>query len=165
MKRTIQLGGRLRSLEWSRSGDRVRFRFDGEPEREAGLIEVEPGIYSVLLGTASYEARVSPSADGFFVDLRGEHISVEILDPRDETLRGRSGGGEGRVSLKAPMPGKLVRALAALGDAVEAGQGLVVIEAMKMQNELKSPKTGRLVSIEAQTGEAVTAGQVLAVVE
>jgi biotin carboxyl carrier protein len=74
-------------------------------------------------------------------------------------------GLEGRQTLSAPMPGKVVRILVNEGDPVERGQGLVVIEAMKMQNELKSPKAGRVVSISASEGAAVAAADVLAVVE
>lgn len=165
MKRIVHAGGRVLSLEWSRSGDRVRFRFDDGAEREAGVIEVEPGVYSVLLGTTSYEARISPSQETLYIDVGGDHIPVEVIDPREETLRGRSGVGEGRVNVKAPMPGKVIRTLVKVGDAVEAGQGLLVVEAMKMQNELKSPKAGHVLSLEAETGATVTAGQVLAVVE
>jgi biotin carboxyl carrier protein len=165
VRRIVYVDGRVLSLEWSREGNTVRFRTDGGAEREAGIIEVEPGVYSVLLGTTSYEARISPSVETLFIDVRGEHVPVQVIDPREEALRGRAGVGEGRVSVKAPMPGKVIRTLSAVGDTVEAGQGLLVVEAMKMQNELKSPKAGRVVSLEAQTGATVAAGQVLAVVE
>ncbi|HSB13592.1 MAG TPA: acetyl-CoA carboxylase biotin carboxyl carrier protein subunit, partial [Bryobacteraceae bacterium] len=65
----------------------------------------------------------------------------------------------------APMPGKVVRVLAAEGDLVEAGQGLLVVEAMKMQNEVKAPKAGRVAALAAREGGTVAAGDVLAVIE
>jgi biotin carboxyl carrier protein len=63
------------------------------------------------------------------------------------------------------MPGKVVRVLAAVGDSVEAGQGILVVEAMKMQNELKAPRAGRVVSVSAKEGDTVAAGEVMAEVE
>jgi biotin carboxyl carrier protein len=89
---------------------------------------------------------------------------VEIIDPR-AWRRGRGGGIEleGRQQLIAPMPGKIVRVLVAKGQQVEAGQGLLVIEAMKMQNELRSPKSGAVEKV-AREGQTVNAGEILAVV-
>jgi biotin carboxyl carrier protein len=165
MKRIVRIGARSLSVEWTRAGDRIRFRMGDGPPREASILEVEPGVYSVLIGACSFEARVSPLDGKYFVDIRGRHIAVEVVDPRESAFGARSGGGEGRISVKAPMPGKVVRVLVNPGDEVSAGQGLVVVEAMKMQNELRSPKEGRVVSIDASETEAVTAGQVLAVVE
>jgi biotin carboxyl carrier protein len=72
---------------------------------------------------------------------------------------------EGRQQLTAPMPGKIVRVLLSVDEAVASGQGVVVVEAMKMQNEIKSPKSGRVVEIRVNEGDTVDAGQVLAVVE
>jgi biotin carboxyl carrier protein len=72
---------------------------------------------------------------------------------------------EGRQSIVAPMPGKVVRILAAAGESVEANQGLLVVEAMKMQNEIRSPKAGKVVEVKVASGEAVNSGQVLLVVE
>jgi biotin carboxyl carrier protein len=69
-------------------------------------------------------------------------VGVEVRDPRAISSQGKSGLGEGRQTVNAPMPGKVVRLLVSEGDEVEAGAGLVVVEAMKMQNELKAPKAG-----------------------
>jgi len=88
-----------------------------------------------------------------------------VLDPR--AWRGKRGGvleAEGRQQIIAPMPGKVVRLLVKAGDAVEAGQGLLVVEAMKMQNEIRAPKTGKVERILISEGQAVNAGDVLAVV-
>ena len=95
----------------------------------------------------------------------GEPFDVEIVDPRAVRRRGASGTVEGRQTLTAAMPGKVVRVLVSEGDTVEAGQGIVVVEAMKMQNEVKSPKAGTVVKIAASEGSTVNAGELLAVVE
>ncbi len=165
MKRLVRIGERSFTLEWTRDGEFVTFRFDDFPYRRASILQVEPGVYSVLLEKASYDVRVSSTAGKYSVDLRGRNVAVEVIDPRSSVFAARSRSGEGLISVKSPMPGKVVRVLVAPGDEVHAGQGLIVIEAMKMQNELKSPKAGRVVSIDARPAQPVAAGQVLAVVE
>jgi biotin carboxyl carrier protein len=124
----------------------------GDGPRRASVIEVEPGLYSVILDGRSWEIRLSD-------------VDVTIEDPREPRKSGAMAGLEGRQTIAAPMPGKVVRVLVSEGDTVERGQGIVVIEAMKMQNELKSPKAGRVTSIQAGDGAAVAAGEILAVVE
>ncbi len=87
-------------------------------------------------------------------------------DPRSlQGRRGAGAGAEGPRPVKAPMPGRVVRLLVGVGDEVEEGQGVVVIEAMKMQNELKSPKAGRVVRVGVAVGDTVGSGDVLVVVE
>jgi biotin carboxyl carrier protein len=90
---------------------------------------------------------------------------MEVRDPRRWSRQSRGGAHAGTHQIKAPMPGKVVRVLAAAGDVVEAGQGVVVVEAMKMQNELKAPRAGRVIGVTAKIGATVTAGEVLATVE
>ncbi len=88
-----------------------------------------------------------------------------MADPR-RWNRGRGGShSEGRQNVAAAMPGKVVRVLVSEGDLVEAGQGLVVVEAMKMQNEMKAPRSGRVVALSIAPGATVRAGQILAVIE
>ena len=90
---------------------------------------------------------------------------MEVFDPRN--LRARKAGSvsRGRLEVAAPMPGKVVRLLVAAGDAVDLGQGLIVVEAMKMQNEIKARKAGRVVEVRTKPDAAVTAGEILLVVE
>lgn len=135
------------------------------PETGADFLEVQPGVYSILHEGKSYEAQVVPDGDNWFVRLGGQIHEVETYDPRDGRRRAGAKLSEGRQSIKAPMPGKVVRMLVAVGNAVEAGQGVAVVEAMKMQNEMKSPKAGRVVELRAAAGDTVGAGSVLAVVE
>ena len=125
------------------------------------IIEVEPGVYSILRDGASYEARVV----GGEIVINGCRFPFDADDPRQWKRRGAGADGGGRASLAAPMPGKVVRVLVAEGDHVAAGQGIVVVEAMKMQNEMKSPRDGVVTSIAVQTGDSVNAGTVLATIE
>ena len=123
-----------------------------------------PGAYSILLAGRSFEVTVEGAGDGLLLRTAGREFHVEIFDPRS-WRRGRGGSVEieGRQQVAAPMPGKIVRVLAALGQKVEAGQGLLVIEAMKMQNEIRSPKSGTVERL-AREGQTVNAGEILAVV-
>ena len=127
----------------------------------ATAVETEPGVYSVLAGGASYEARVT----GDQIVIGTHHFTFEIDDPRQWKRSGGAADAHGRASILAPMPGKIVRVLVAAGDDVTAGQGIVVVEAMKMQNEMKAPKAGRVVSLAVKEGDSVTGGTVLAVIE
>ena len=149
--RNVRVNGRELSVRVEQDG--CRWRIDaGNGVREASVIETEPGVYSILIDGQSFEVRAS-------------ELNVEIEDPRELRKSGAVAGLEGRQTVSAPMPGKVVRVLVAEGDIVGHGQGLVVIEAMKMQNEMKSPKPGTVISLTAIEGAAVAAGQVLAVVE
>lgn len=125
------------------------------------VIEVEPGVFSVILHGRSYEARI----DGDQVTIAGHRLHVEVRDPRRWNPASAGLRGEGRATVKAPMPGKIIRLLVQPGDEVTSGQGIVVIEAMKMQNELKAPRAGRIASVSVKENDAVTAGTVLAAIE
>ena len=123
---------------------------------------LQPGVMSLLVEGKQYRCIL----DGDGVLIGGRRFGFEVSDPR--SLQGRSGTGAGIAgprALKAPMPGRVVRVLVAAGEDVAEQQGIVVIEAMKMQNELKSPKAGRVVRVAAVVGETVGAGDVLAVVD
>jgi biotin carboxyl carrier protein len=126
---------------------------------------VEPGVYSVLVDGRSYEARVEQSDGCLVVFIDGHRFEVEIQDPRRWSRHPGKPGIAGRLHVTAPMPGKIVRLLVAEGDTVEAGQGLLVVEAMKMQNEMKAPKAGRVVTLTARAGATVAAGEVLVAIE
>jgi biotin carboxyl carrier protein len=164
MVRHLIIDGEPKALTVESSGSVYRFKLDGI-EREASLVQAEPDVYSVLMDGRSFEARVVRERELIVVEIDGRRITIEVRDPRDSRRDGRAGGVEGRQTLTAPMPGKVVRILVAEGDTVEAGQGLVVLEAMKMQNEMKALKPGRVVSLPLETGATVGAGDILAVVE
>jgi biotin carboxyl carrier protein len=131
----------------------------------ASVTEVESGVYSVLLDGASCEIRVIETSQGLRVEAGGRKFTVEVSDPRDTSRGSRASIGSGRQNVAAPMPGKVVRVLVKVGDAVDAGQGLVVVEAMKMQNEMKASRPGRVIEIRAGAGQTVGAGDTLVVLE
>ena len=128
-----------------------------------------PDSYLFFLGANVYECRVSERAaakEVFDVDIRARSHAVTIVDPK----RLRSGQNSdrhhhGATEIRAQMPGKVVRVQIEAGASVEKGAGIVVVEAMKMQNEMKSPREGVVVSINVKAGDTVNAGDVLAVVE
>ena len=134
-----------------------------DSEQLASVQEVEPGVYSVLLDSCSYEIRLLETPQGLSAETGGRRFIVEVRDPRDASRSSSGAVGSGRQNVAAPMPGKVVRVLVEVGDAVEAGQGLVVVEAMKMQNEMKALRTGPVVEVRVSDGDTVTAGDVLMV--
>lgn len=152
MKRLVNLEGETWKTE-----DLEALGFD--------CLEVEPGVYSVLAGTKSVEVRAWQNHSGIRVDLLGVTLDAEVIDPREAGPRRSGFGAEGRQNVMSPMPGKVVRVLVEMGATVEAGQGLVVVEAMKMQNEMKAPKAGKVVALAARTGANVNAGEVLVTLE
>jgi biotin carboxyl carrier protein len=160
MKVVVRVEGEAAPLELEREGE--AWFVNG---RRASVVEVEAGIYSVLLGGRSFEARIEKSGEAWAVTVGGRRYVVEVSDPRRLKRRRDAVYGEGRQRVVSPMPGKVVRVLVAQGDEVEAGEALLVVEAMKMQNELKAPRAGRVALLTAQAGAAVAAGEVLAVIE
>lgn len=126
---------------------------------------VEPAVYSVLLDGVSYEIRVNQTPEGLSVETCGRRFTVEVRDPRDTSRGSRASIGSGRQKIAAPMPGKVVRVLVSVGDSVDVGQGLVVVEAMKMQNEMKASHPGRVMEVRAVAGGTVGAGDTLVVLE
>ena len=140
-------------------------RIDGEtvsPVSAATIVEVEPGVYSILVDGASHEVRVDAAGQ---VTVGNRRFDFNIDDPRQWKRSSDAAGGQGRAAILAPMPGKVVRILVAVGDRVEAGQGIVVVEAMKMQNEMKAPRAGRVAAIQAKENDSVVAGAVLAMID
>jgi biotin carboxyl carrier protein len=166
MKYEIVINGARRDVEFiprTNGASRAEFTVDGRLV-EADAIQISRGAYSILLGGRSLELTAEETSSGLLLRANGSEYQVEIFDPR--SWRRRRGAGielEGRQQLVAPMPGKIVRVLVAAGQQVSAGQGLLVIEAMKMQNEIRSPKSGTVEKV-AQEGQTVNAGEVLAIV-
>jgi biotin carboxyl carrier protein len=126
-------------------------------------------VFLLHWGSRSIEVSVLPSenvSSVSTVSIEGQRISVEILDGRRLLQRTvRHGQRDGAAEIRSHMPGKIVRVLLKAGDAVVAGQGIVVMEAMKMQNEMKSSMSGRIQKIEVVEGETVRSGDLIAVVE
>lgn len=138
-------------------------RLNGEPIA-VDSANAAGGVFSLLIDGQSYEVITNPAQQQ--IAIAGISYSVDVRDPRSWGSRRAHGSGEeGPKKVVAPMPGKVVRIVTPAGTEVELGAGVVVIEAMKMQNELKSPKKGRVAKLLAAEGAAVNAGDVLAVIE
>jgi biotin carboxyl carrier protein len=166
MKYEIVINSARRSVEYApqtKEASAATFRVDGR-QVEAAAIRISRGAYSVLVGGRSLDVTVEEISDSLRVRTNEREFQVEIFDPRS-WRRGRGAGIEleGRQQLIAPMPGKIVRVLVVAGQKVSAGEGLLVIEAMKMQNEIRSPKSGTVEKV-AREGQTVNAGEVLAIV-
>jgi biotin carboxyl carrier protein len=146
-------------------GRRLKAEIDGRVY-DLELREPEPGSYLFLRDAAVHECHVSKRHDGFDVSLHGRNYAITIVDPkRLRSGQYAHGHHHGLAEITAPMPGKVVRVHIEQGATVEKGSGIVVVEAMKMQNEMKSPRAGVVVSINVKPGDTVNAGDVLAVVE
>jgi len=162
----VFLDGAKRVVELRKTPAGYQITLDGR-RLEADAVEVAPNTYSILIEGQSHQIRVAPLPDGTLTvhsDL--VEYQAEVSDPR--SWRGRRHGAheaQGRQPVAAPMPGKVVRLLVAEGDRVQAGQGLAVVEAMKMQNEIRSPKGGKVEKLLAREGQPVNAGEVLLWVE
>jgi len=164
MKLDLIIDGAPAQIEVLSAAPACRFRMD-EEERQADVETPEPGVYSVVMNGRVYDARVEEEAGRLIVAVDGLRFEIVVRDPRRLARRPGGGGREGTESIAAPMPGKVVRVLVAPGDTVAAGQGLVVVEAMKMQNEMKAPRSGRVAAVPVKEGAAVAAGDVLATLE
>lgn len=165
MNLKARLGDEVYDLEVRRGADggyRVRL---GDAEFRVDLEEPEPNLYSMLVEEASYEVLVRPNGDLVDVDLAGRRYEVRVQDP----LAARGAGGRPSVAgtqvIRSVMAGKILDVMVAEGARVSQGDPLVIIEAMKMENEIRSPKDGTVTSVRVRAGQAVERGAELAIVE
>ena len=162
----VSIDGKSYRVELKRGEQGYACRVEGQ-EVALESVSAEREVMWLLIGGRSYEVRREAEADGAMrVVVRGRRYAAEVRDPRAfRERRAAAGAGAGPIRLVAPMPGKVVRVLKAEGAEVEQGEGVVVVEAMKMQNEIRSPRKGVVRKILAAPGAAVNAGEGLAVVE
>ncbi len=138
----VTIGDKTLDLDWVRTG-----------EHEA----------SVLLDGASHDITVEKTAEGFAVLIRGDRFDVDLKDAVKGVALGKVAHA-GPLKLNAPMPGKIVKVLVGPGDTVEAGRGVLVMEAMKMENELKAARAGTIQEIRVKEGQAVEMGALLLII-
>jgi len=161
----VIIDGKSHRLELERADGLWQCRLDGGEIRLDAVL-ARRDVLSVLIDGKAYEVKRERTPTDMHLWVGGERFAAELRDPR--SLRSRKGTAadeHGAKQLVAPMPGKVVRVLAPPQTEVEAGQGVIVVEAMKMQNELKSPKKGIVQKVLAAEGARVNAGDVLAIVE
>jgi biotin carboxyl carrier protein len=165
VKFEAQLGAETIPVEVTGGDGRFTVVVAGEPH-EVDARQAAEGIWSLLLGSVSYTVDVSERDGAFVVEVAGEsyHIRVEEETRYIIRTRGARAGAGGQV-LKAPMPGKVTLVEVTVGQAVKPGDGLVVLEAMKMENEFRAAVAGTVKEVRVQAGQAVNPGDVLIVIE
>ena len=160
----VAIDGKIYRLELDHSEKGWSCRLDGR-EIPVDAVLARRDVLSLRIGNRAFEVKCERVGLETHFWVGSERFAVEVRDPRSLRGRARHDDEQGPRKLTAPMPGKVVRILAAEGSEIEAGAGVVVVEAMKMQNEVKSPKRGTIQKISVIAGEAVNAGDVLAIVE
>ena len=147
--------------------DKVSIEIDGR-QYEVQVHNSDDSSYVLIHNNQIYDCRVEPvrhSRDSFQVSLRNQRHLISIIDPRRlRTDENSDRHHHGPTEIAAQMPGKVVRVLVEAGTAVEKGTGIVIVEAMKMQNEMKSPRAGVVLAVNVKQGDTVNAGDVLATV-
>lgn len=168
MKLFAEINNEKREIEIRREHEKIFASIDGR-NYELEASEPEPNVYLLKNENKIYEVFVSPRANAdepLRVRVGENDFEINITDPK--RLRGAKSDvahGAGLAEIKTAMPGKLVRVLAEQGSEIKAGEGVIVVEAMKMQNQMKSPKDGIVKEIRFSEGATVNAGDVLAVIE
>ena len=167
MKLQAQINDETHEVEITKENGTVFASVDGR-QYELESSESEPGVYLFKHDGRVYEATVSPQklGDPTHVRIGINEFDIRVIDPK--RLRGSGLGqdhGDGIVEIRTAMPGKVVRVLVEPGVRVEAGDGIIVVEAMKMQNELKAPKSGTIKEVRVMEGAAVSSGDILVTVE
>lgn len=164
MKLEIELGAHTHMIDIPRIDRNLQCTIDGNAV-EADAVEIAPGIYSILIAGQSFEVRVEKFGSGLRIAAGSAEYSAQVRDPRKwQKIRSAAASSEGRQNVIASMPGRVVRVLVKAGDTVSAGQGIVVVEAMKMQNEVRSPKAGSIERLLVCEGQAINAGDIIAVI-
>lgn len=167
MKLRIEADGEDYTLDLKLDGARSEYVMGGvmEGSGTASVAEVMPGVFSVLLGKRSFAIYIVHNGENMEVWNGSRRHLISIADARDRSSKNKKSRASGPSEIRAQMPGKVIKLLVEVGMPVKAGQGLIVVEAMKMQNEMKSPKDGIVSKIRASEGATVAAGEALIVIE
>ncbi|MGC2656591.1 MAG: acetyl-CoA carboxylase biotin carboxyl carrier protein subunit [Bryobacteraceae bacterium] len=172
MKLRVDVDGEDFSLDLSLRDGEAAYRLQEVKEAansasgSASIIETQTGVYSVLLGYRSFEVRIANTGKGpAEVWVRNRRYLISQGNPRDSATRQKGAAAQGPREIRAQMPGKVISILVATGDPVQTGQGLIIVEAMKMQNEMRSPNDGIVSKIKTAAGATVAQGDVLMVVD
>ncbi len=164
----VTVGERVVRVQVRRESDRLLVRVDDGEERPVHLETIRGPLRWLRLGDHVTELMAAATQDGISLAIGGLEFRAEVVDQARARLTSVTGGRtatHARRELRAPMPGLVVKLLCQAGDTVEAGQPLVVLQAMKMENELSLPRGGTIASIGVAPGQSVEQGQVLVVVE
>jgi biotin carboxyl carrier protein len=160
----VSIDGKDHRLELDRIDGRWSCLLDGR-DVAVDAVLARPDVLSLRIGNKAYEVKCERVGSEMHLWVGSARFAAEVRDPRSLRGRVRATDDRGPKKLAAPMPGKVVRILLGQGTEVEAGTGVLVVEAMKMQNEVKTPKKGTIQKILVSEGAAVNAGDILAIVE
>ncbi len=163
----VEIDGEKKEVSVERIGDQWSIEVDGKTRLVEQIVVERDELFSLIVGDHSYLVDLVSKdwREGrFVVSAIGEQVELRVRDELEAVAEQISGSdkSEGEFELKAPMPGIVLRAMTAVGDRVERGQGLVVLEAMKMQNELTSELDGIVQEILVEPGQLIEAGAILA---
>lgn len=156
--------GRALRVEVRRANGRFAVTLAGRP-MEIDFVAAGPHFASLLVEGKSYEVGLEPREGGYAVFLSNDTLQVRLQDASRSAAGLARKTAHGPARVQAPMPGKIVRVLVPVGQEVAAGQGLVVMEAMKMENELRAARAGRVREVKVAEGQAVETGALLVVLE
>jgi biotin carboxyl carrier protein len=165
MKLIAELNNEKHEVEFKRDGEKLSASVDGR-EYALEASEVEPDVYLLKHENQIFQIYVAPTEPAAVASLGNHSFEIKIFDPK--RLRGAgalAGAADGTIEIKTAMPGKVVRIVAEQGAEIRQGESVLVVEAMKMQNEMKSPKDGIVKEIRVAEGATVNAGDVLAIIE
>jgi biotin carboxyl carrier protein len=160
MKYIARINGKQFEIEIQNDGTLL---VNGE-RRDIDFFSLGASLYSVIMDNQSYAVVIEENDGEYQVQMRGKLFTGEVLDERAQLLASRRGGltaDSGEISIKAPMPGLIVALPVSEGQAVTAGQTVVILESMKMQNELKAPRDGTVQRISVQAGQSVEQNKLL----
>ena len=160
----LSIGGRVMKVAFEPIATGLRVVVDGR-EHLVDARAFDGFFYSLLIDRRSYEVTVEENEEGFRVQMGADAVRVARLDPLRPARGGASPSTRGAGKIRSIMPGKVVRVLVEAGEQVRHGQPLLVLEAMKMENEVQAPVAGRVARILVEPGSAVEAGAELAVIE
>jgi biotin carboxyl carrier protein len=167
MKYWVSIGEKEFPVDLNESDGRTVAVIDGH-EVELSIEEGGPGIYTLLVNGQPWDLAAAPRPRGFGIVLRGVPFDAQVENERQHRLSSADAlkpMAEGRITLRAPMPGLVVQVDVDESDQVERGQRLVVLEAMKMENDIKAPRAGRVEKVLVKKGETAEQGQLLLVLE
>lgn len=167
MKLRVEVDGQSYTLDLQRNGGASQYSLGGVSHESgtASVVEVMPGVFSVLMDYKSFTVYLSRKEDALEVFAESQRHVISVADVRDRSIGNTKATASGPVEIRAQMPGKVIKLLVAPGATVQAGQGVIVVEAMKMQNEMKSPKAGVVSRVRVQEGATVSAGETMMVVD
>ncbi len=168
MKFYVDVDGRTFELEFQEEGGLLRAVVEGKT-LTLDLRKVSPpSLYSLLIDHKSYEVLVEARGDAYDILIGAEMFHLTVQDEwarRLANIQRKNQVTAGLLAITAPMPGAVVAVEVTVGQEVQRGQGLVILSAMKMENEIKAPRAGRITSVDVRAGQTVEQGRTLVVLE